>query len=100
MRNNAAGDTGIELVQGARSRRLVLPSGVERVQYWTNRSLPFVVVVLPHPETERGYWQLVNAETLVETSTDSWSLSYPTSTSSTSALGSLLQHAQSVPNCR
>jgi hypothetical protein len=46
------------------------------VQYWTNHSLP-VVVVLYHPETERCHWQLVNRETLVATSTGGWKLLVP-----------------------
>jgi hypothetical protein len=46
------------------------------VQYWTNHSLP-VVVVLYHPETERCHWQLVNRTTLVETSTGGWKLLVP-----------------------
>lgn len=37
------------------------------VQYWTNHSLP-VVVVLFNPENDRCYWQLVNATTLAATS--------------------------------
>ncbi len=46
------------------------------VQYWTNHSLP-VVVVLVHPETERCYWQLVNRETLVRTRSGGWKLLVP-----------------------
>ncbi|MER7520741.1 DUF4365 domain-containing protein [Streptomyces sp. NPDC126499] len=46
------------------------------VEYWTNHSLP-VVVVLYHPESKRCYWQLVNRETLVETSSGSWKLLVP-----------------------
>ncbi|CNE48023.1 Uncharacterised protein [Mycobacterium tuberculosis] len=48
------------------------------VQYWTNHSLP-VVVVLYHPETKRCHWQLVNRETLVRTSTGGWKLMVPES---------------------
>ena len=48
----------------------------EHVQYWRNHSLP-VVVVLYHPENGRCYWQLVNRETLVETSTGGWKLLVP-----------------------
>jgi hypothetical protein len=48
----------------------------EHVQYWTNHSLP-VVVVLYHPETRRCHWQLVNRETLVKTSTGGWKLLVP-----------------------
>lgn len=49
---------------------------IEHVQYWTNHSLP-VVVVLYHPETKRCHWQLVNRGTLVETSTGGWKLLVP-----------------------
>ena len=48
----------------------------EHVRYWTNHSLP-VVVVLYHPERKRCHWQLVNRETLVETSTGGWKLLVP-----------------------
>ena len=48
----------------------------EHVQYWTNHSLP-VVVVLYHPETGRCHWQLVNRKTLVKTSTGGWKLLVP-----------------------
>ena len=48
----------------------------EHVQYWTNHSLP-VVVVLYHPETKRCHWQLVNRETLVKTSAGGWKLLVP-----------------------
>ena len=48
----------------------------DHVQYWTNHSLP-VVVVLYRPETKRCHWQLVNRETLVETSTGGWKLLVP-----------------------
>jgi hypothetical protein len=51
------------------------PDG-EHVRYWTNHSLS-VAVVLHHPETERCHWQLVNRETLVETSTGGWKLLVP-----------------------
>lgn len=46
------------------------------VCYWTNHSLP-VVVVLYHPETGQCHWQLVNRKTLVETSTGGWKLLIP-----------------------
>lgn len=46
------------------------------MQYWTNHSLP-VVVVLYRPETKRCHWQLVNRETLVEPSTGGWKLLVP-----------------------
>lgn len=46
------------------------------MRYWTNHSLP-VVVVLYHPETKQCHWQLVNRETLVETSTGGWKLLVP-----------------------
>ena len=48
----------------------------DHVQYWTNHSLP-VVVVLYRPETKRCHWQLVNRETLVEPSTGGWKLLVP-----------------------
>jgi hypothetical protein len=48
----------------------------EHLWYWTNHSLP-VVVVLYHPATERCHWQLVNRKTLVETSTGGWKLLVP-----------------------
>ena len=48
----------------------------EHVQYWTNHSLP-VVVVLYHPKTKRCYWQLVNRETLVKTLAGGWKLLVP-----------------------
>ncbi len=51
------------------------PDG-EHVAYWLNHSLP-VVVVLYHPETKRCHWQLVNRQTLQETSTDGWKLLVP-----------------------
>lgn len=37
------------------------------VRYWTDHSLP-VVVVLVDAETERCYWQVINRQTLIETS--------------------------------
>jgi hypothetical protein len=46
------------------------------VRYWTNHSLP-VVVVLYQPETERCHWQLVNQDALVATSTGGWKLLVP-----------------------
>jgi hypothetical protein len=49
---------------------------MDHVQYWTNHSLP-VVVVLYHPATKRCHWQLVNHETLVETSTGGCKLLVP-----------------------
>lgn len=48
----------------------------DHVQYWTNHSLP-VVIVLYHPEMKRCHWQLVNQETLVKTSTGDWKLLVP-----------------------
>src|SRR5690349_4413096 len=51
------------------------PAG-KHVQYWTNHSLP-VVVVLYHPETGRCHWQLVSQKTLVATSTGGWKLRVP-----------------------
>ncbi|MBO7938524.1 DUF4365 domain-containing protein [Streptomyces sp. S9] len=49
---------------------------VEHVAYWLNHSLP-VAVVLYHPETKHCHWQLVNRQTLQETSTDGWKLLVP-----------------------
>jgi hypothetical protein len=46
------------------------------VLYWTNHSLP-VVVVLYHSETKRCHWQLVNRQTLVKTTTGGWKLLIP-----------------------
>src|SRR5690348_10542670 len=51
------------------------PAG-KHVQYWTNHSLP-VVVVLYHPETGRCHWQLVSQKTLVATSAGGWKLRVP-----------------------
>jgi len=48
----------------------------EHVQYWTNHSLP-VVVVLYRPESRKCYWQLVNQATLVATSGGGWKLLVP-----------------------
>ncbi|MFI5826927.1 DUF4365 domain-containing protein [Streptomyces sp. NPDC051578] len=48
----------------------------EHVRYWTNHSLP-VAIVLYHPDRERCYWQLVNRETLIETSRGGWKLLVP-----------------------
>ena len=48
----------------------------EHVRYWTNHSLP-VIVVLYHPETDRCYWQLVDRETLTETASGGWKLLVP-----------------------
>ncbi|MFS8103518.1 DUF4365 domain-containing protein [Lentzea alba] len=48
----------------------------EHVAYWLNHSLP-VAVVLYHPETKHCHWQLVNRQTLQETSTGGWKLLVP-----------------------
>ena len=48
----------------------------EHVQYWTNHSLP-VVVVLVDMEAEQCHWQLVSRDTLVETSTGGWKVLVP-----------------------
>ncbi|WP_461635067.1 DUF4365 domain-containing protein [Glutamicibacter soli] len=48
----------------------------DHVQYWLNHSLP-VAVVLYHPETKLCHWQLVNRDTLVETSTGKWKILVP-----------------------
>ncbi|MGW3691936.1 DUF4365 domain-containing protein [Streptomyces sp. NPDC005125] len=68
----------------------------EHVQYWTNHSLP-VVVVLYHPEQQRCYWQLVNRETLTETSRG-WKLLVPdTQVLDKSARAALSQAAEGDP---
>ncbi|MGA8680438.1 MAG: DUF4365 domain-containing protein [Acidimicrobiales bacterium] len=48
----------------------------DHVQYWTNHSLP-VVVVLYEPQSKRCHWQLVNTRTLVGTSTGRWKVLVP-----------------------
>jgi hypothetical protein len=48
----------------------------KHVQYWTNHSLP-VVVVLYRPETMRCHWQLVNRKTLAGTAGGGWKLLVP-----------------------
>ncbi|MDN5599536.1 MAG: DUF4365 domain-containing protein [Brachybacterium sp.] len=48
----------------------------DHVEYWLNHSLP-VAVVLYHPETKLCHWQLVNRDTLVETSTGKWKILVP-----------------------
>ena len=49
---------------------------VEHVGYWTNHSLP-VVIVLYDPKTKLCHWELVNRETLVPTKTDGWKILVP-----------------------
>jgi hypothetical protein len=51
----------------------------DHVQYWTNHSLP-VIVVLYHPGTGRCHRQLVNQKTLNKTPTGSWKLLVPKET--------------------
>lgn len=69
----------------------------KHVQYWTNHSLP-VVVVLVHPKTERCHWQHVNADTLVETSGGGWKLLVPElNVLDASALTPLRKAAQGDP---
>lgn len=46
------------------------------VRYWTNHSLP-VAVVLFQPDTERCYWQLINATTLRKSSRGGWKVLVP-----------------------
>jgi Domain of unknown function (DUF4365) len=46
------------------------------VQYWTNHSLP-VVVVLVNPESKQSYWQIVSATTLERTAHGGWKLLVP-----------------------
>lgn len=48
----------------------------KHVRYWTNHSLP-IVVVLWHPETSHSHWQLVTEQTLVATSTGGRKLLVP-----------------------
>jgi hypothetical protein len=48
----------------------------EHVAYWLNHSLP-VAVVLYDPDTKHCYWQLVNRQTLQQTSTSGWKLLVP-----------------------
>ena len=48
----------------------------DHVRYWTNHSLP-VVLVMYHPETEQCHWQLINGRTLVETTTGGWKVLVP-----------------------
>jgi hypothetical protein len=70
---------------------------IEHVQYWTDHSLP-VVVVLYHPESKQCHWQLVNRETLVETSTGTWKLLVPrTNVLDASATTPLREAAQGDP---
>lgn len=49
---------------------------IAHVRYWTNHSLP-VVVVLYEPETQQCYWQLIDSTTLVKTSTGGWKVLVP-----------------------
>ena len=48
----------------------------DHVRYWTNHSLP-VVVVLYRPETDRCYWKLVNESTLTKSSQGGWKVLVP-----------------------
>jgi hypothetical protein len=41
------------------------------VSYWTNNSLP-VIVVLVDPDAERCYWQIIRSSTLLKTSGGNW----------------------------
>ena len=67
------------------------------VSYWTNHSLP-VVVVLCHPETERCHWQLVSQETLIATSRGGYKLLVPEAqVLDDSARGQLLRAAARDP---
>lgn len=69
----------------------------EHVRYWTNHSLP-VIVVLVHPKTERCHWEHVNAKTLVETSGGGWKLLVPEqNVLDESALGPLREAAEGDP---
>ncbi|GAA3244011.1 DUF4365 domain-containing protein [Actinocorallia longicatena] len=72
----------LQIKSGASWFKDAIPSGwwfwldSAHVQYWTNHSLP-VIVVLYHPETKRCHWQLINRETLVKTSTGGWKILVP-----------------------
>lgn len=67
------------------------------VEYWTNHSLP-VVVVLYHPETKLCHWQLVNRKTLQEVSTGGWKLLVPKGqVLNGSAVGPLREAAEGDP---
>lgn len=69
----------------------------EHVEYWMNHSLP-VVVVLYHPARERCYWQLINRETLIETSRGGWKLLVPeTQVLDAGARAALSQAAEGDP---
>jgi hypothetical protein len=46
------------------------------VKYWTNHSLP-VVIVLYNPQTELCYWQLVTSRTIVGTESGGWKMLIP-----------------------
>ena len=48
----------------------------DHVRYWTNHSLP-VALVMCHPETGQCHWQLINGNTLIETSTGRWKILVP-----------------------
>jgi hypothetical protein len=72
---------GLQIKSGSSWFKEPTPGGwwfrpdVKHVRYWTNHSLP-VVVVLYRPESARCYWQLVNAKTLVETA-GGWKMLIP-----------------------
>jgi hypothetical protein len=51
---------------------------VKHVQYWTNHSLP-VVIVLYRPKTKRCHWQLINTASLERSKTDGWKVRVPES---------------------
>ncbi|MBV9484772.1 MAG: DUF4365 domain-containing protein [Frankiaceae bacterium] len=46
------------------------------VDYWTNHSLP-VVIVLVDPDSRTCFWQIVDRDTLVPTSTGGWKVLVP-----------------------
>ncbi len=48
----------------------------EHVQYWTNHSLP-VLVVLYDPKSALCHWQVVSDETLTKTATGGWKMFVP-----------------------
>jgi Domain of unknown function (DUF4365) len=69
----------------------------EHAKYWLNHSLP-VVAVLFNPATARCYWQLVNRQTLEESSKGGWKVLVPeTQLLDASATGPLSQAAEGDP---
>ncbi|MEU8001066.1 DUF4365 domain-containing protein [Catellatospora sp. NPDC049111] len=50
----------------------------DHVKYWTNHSLP-VVVVIVDSESRQCYWQLVNTKTLTRSKSGAWKINIPRS---------------------